>query len=73
MVFTDIFNVKHDDCKIIQTQNDFKRVFIIENEQGVRFTCLKDDAPRSSKIHDHWKHAKPSDSPDAHPFHDKFV
>ncbi len=47
--------------------------FIIEKRTGVRFTCLKDDAPRSSKIHDHWKHAKPSDSPDAHPFHDKFV
>ena len=29
MVFTDVFNVTHDDCKIIQTQNDFKRVFII--------------------------------------------
>ncbi len=37
MFFTDVFNVMHDDCKIIQTQNDFKRVFIIENEQGVRF------------------------------------
>ncbi|QCZ53532.1 hypothetical protein UCCLBBS449_1597 [Levilactobacillus brevis] len=33
MVFTDVFNVKHDDCKIIQTQNDFKRVFIIETNR----------------------------------------
>lgn len=72
MTYTDIFNVTHDDCKIVQTQNDFKRIFIIENKQGVRFTCVKEDAPKSPKVSDHWKHANPDDSPMAHPFRNNF-
>jgi len=72
MDFVDVFNVKHENCKIVETRNEFNRIFIIENEQGERFTCLKENAPIGKKFGGHWKHANPQDSPEAHPFRNRF-
>ena len=43
-VYTDVFNIKHTDCTVVDTINEFSRIFIIQDKHGSRFTCLKDDA-----------------------------
>ncbi|MCT3215860.1 hypothetical protein [Lactiplantibacillus plantarum] len=63
LVYKDVFGIDHNDCHIVQTRHEFNRIFIIENEVGSRFTCIKDDAPLEKKMSGHWKYAKASDAP----------
>ncbi|WP_261910493.1 hypothetical protein [Lentilactobacillus hilgardii] len=44
LIYTDIFSIKHKDAKVINTKNDFNRIFVIEDKNGVRYTCLKQNA-----------------------------
>ncbi len=44
-IYTDVYNIKHDNCKIVNTLHSFQRIFIIEDAHSSRFTCLKDDPP----------------------------
>ena len=63
LVYKDVFGIDHEDCHIVQTRHEFNRIFIIENEVGSRFTCIKKDAPLEKKMSGHWKYAKASDAP----------
>ena len=57
-VYTDVFNIKHTDCTVVDTINEFSRIFIIQDKHGSRFTCLKDDARPAKK-----GSASPEDAP----------
>nr|WP_253954720.1 MULTISPECIES: hypothetical protein [Lactiplantibacillus] len=48
-VYTDVFNIQHTDCTVVDTINEFSRIFIIQDKNGSRFTCLKDDAKPAKK------------------------
>ena len=58
-VYTDVFNIKHTDCTVVDTINEFSRIFIIQDKHGSRFTCLKDDARPAKKGSGHWTSASP--------------
>ncbi|KAL3946156.1 hypothetical protein B2D45_14850 [Lactobacillus hilgardii] len=60
---TDIFNIKHKDARVVNTKNDFKRIFIIEDKNGVRYTCLKPDAQKMPKMSSHFKTLNPKYAP----------
>ncbi|WNC20676.1 hypothetical protein [Lactiplantibacillus plantarum] len=32
-VYTDVFNIKHTDCTVVDTINEFSRIFIMTNLQ----------------------------------------
>lgn len=55
MNYIDIFNIKHENARVINTKDDFNRIFIIEDKNGVRYTCLKPDAKKVPKISSHFK------------------
>ncbi|GHP13029.1 hypothetical protein YK48G_04540 [Lentilactobacillus fungorum] len=63
MSYIDIFNIKHENAKIVNTRNDFNRIFIIEDTNGVRYACLKTDAPEATKTINHFKPLKPECAP----------
>lgn len=43
MTYTDIYGFKHDNATIISKEDDFHRIFIIEDEKHRRFECLKEN------------------------------
>lgn len=63
MTYTDIFNIKHSNARVINTQNDFKRIFVIEDVNGIRYTCLKPNAPQAPKAISHFKSLDPKNAP----------
>ncbi|MBU7463296.1 hypothetical protein [Lactiplantibacillus pentosus] len=62
-VYTDVFNIQHTDCTVVDTINEFSRIFIIQDKNDSRFTCLKDDAKPAKKGSGHWTSASPEDAP----------
>jgi hypothetical protein len=63
LIYTDIFSIKHKDARVINTKNDFNRIFVIEDKNGVRYTCLKPDAQKMPKMTSHFKTLKAKSAP----------
>lgn len=63
MNFTDIFGIKHKNSQVIDTTNQFKRVFVIQDSNGVRYTCLKPNAPKNLNRYTHFKQQDPKCAP----------
>lgn len=63
MIYTDIFNIKHENAKVVDTHNSFNRIFVIENTNGVRYTCLRENAPVMPKSATHFKTLRSKNAP----------
>lgn len=64
MEYVDIFGYKHSDCSIISSDNEYKRVFIIEDSSHRHFVCLKPDATPKKGMSNHWELSKDDHIPD---------
>lgn len=49
--------------RVINTKNDFNRIFVIEDKNGIRYTCLKPDAQKMPKMTSHFKTLKAKSAP----------
>lgn len=64
MTYTDIYGFKHENATIVSKKDEFRRVFIIEDEKHRRFECLKEHPESTHKGSAHWKLSSKDTPPD---------
>ncbi|KRL58586.1 hypothetical protein [Latilactobacillus fuchuensis] len=60
---TDVYGITHENCKVIETENQFTRIFLAEGPDGTRYTCLLPDAKPNPKSNQHFEYGNPADAP----------
>ncbi|WP_252180860.1 hypothetical protein [Pediococcus stilesii] len=64
LTYTDIYGFKHENATVISKEDEFHRIFIIEDEQHRRFECLKENPEPTHKGPSHWKLSSRDTPPD---------